>query len=179
MFNFEGCYLIYTLLLIGLIFSLFMVWEHNWNWAHMFWTPLIAEGLLIVVSMFNSTGTMNPANIPTGAQIYTQNSTNIYSLTTSELISGSFVLGSGNVNSTPSYIYYTQNGDNSYSINNVNANQCKIFFDNKVGAQLLTINAKWNQTPLDHKWMLDGDAFSHYELHLPIGSLVEQYNLNP
>ena len=107
---------------------------------------------------------------------YTE-TTQIYSLRTNELISGSFSLGCGSINDESYYIYYTQDSDGAYSINRLKASECKIYMDRDSGGQLVKVWGKLNDENLHKNWGWMEVIFSHNEFHLPHGSLIQEYSV--
>jgi hypothetical protein len=93
--------------------------------------------------------------------------TPIFSLSDGALVHGDFMLGSGSVNSVPSYIYYTRAGG-GYILNTVPASRSIIYMDEQTSPFVVkTANScKTAGFP------------ATYVFHIPNGSVVNRYNLD-
>jgi hypothetical protein len=174
---FDGCYYIYTLIIfsVSLTFLLgVLTTNFKFRWKYLAFTPIIFIGLFL---LFGIMGMAPASEIPKDSEYYYVNVTDIYTLRTMDTIEGNFVLGSGSIDGETYYVYYTQDSDGGYSINKVDANKCKIFMDNENGGILREQWAKWNQTETDRRWWRNKEQFIRYELHVPKGALVQQYNI--
>ena len=75
------------------------------------------------------------------------------------------------------YVYYTRDSDGSYSINKIKASQCKIFMDKKEGGILTKVWGLIDDKNLSKHWGWSETIFSHYEFHLPYGSILQEYSV--
>jgi len=165
---FDGCYLLYTIIGFSFIGGVLLyLYEHKWQFI-----PLTTIGgtfalfMLLTSMSFLYHPTLNP---------YVANSIPIASLRTSDQIQGDFILGSGNINEKTYYVYYTKGNDDGYSINKIDANLCKIFMDDRTDGALLTIYSKVDDDK--RYWAFGTNWFDHYELHVPKGSIIQQYKI--
>jgi hypothetical protein len=155
-------------LLTGIVCSL--VYK-NWTLILLSIPAFIGITTLWAFSSINIT-----ADNPHYSQRYTEN-TSIYSLRTTELTNGEFVLCSGSINSETYYIYYSQDNEGAYSINRLKASECKIFMDRDKGAVLTKVWGKINDENLSKHWGWSEVIFKIYEFHLPYGSLIQEYSV--
>ncbi|MFA5323207.1 MAG: hypothetical protein WC373_11095 [Smithella sp.] len=142
------------------------------NWYFMFMSiPIFVLSIVITTILLYGTG-----DNPQYSQRYTED-TPIYSLRTNELVDGSFVLGSGSINSETYYIYYTQEADGAYSINQLKASECKIYLDRDTCGVLTKVWKKCDDENLVTHWGWSETIFNRYEFHLPYGSLIQDYSV--
>ena len=128
--------------------------------------------VLVTLVWFVPMSVMNPEY-----NVRATSTTEIYSLRTTELVSGNFTLGCGQINNETYYIYYTQNGDGSYSINKVEAEDCKIFMDRQSGGTLVRVYKQIDNLELSEHWGFEKEKYVGTELHLPYGSLIQDYSV--
>lgn len=172
-------YLILTIAGISLLLSSFLpqlLAERKWKWTQLFWSILIFLAIILPVGFAQSLPTPI-ANIPNNAEYYYVNVNNIYSLRTMDSVQGSFVLGCGEINGITYYVYYTQDSDGGYSINKIEASKCKIYMDRDNGGIIEWKWARWNTTENDKNWGLYRETAIQYEIHIPYGSLTQQYKV--
>jgi hypothetical protein len=165
-------YWLFIVIGVSLLGGLLVSIHEKRNWNYMFMSILFFFGLIVILSVPAMTLT---ADSPHYAQKYEENTT-IYSLRTIDSISGSFVLGTGSVGSDTYYAYYTQASDGAYSINKLEADQVKIYMDRDSGGVLTKVWGKIDDENLAKHWGWSETIFSHYEFHLPYGSLVQEYS---
>jgi hypothetical protein len=170
---FDGCYLVYSVLAVATLISICLSLETN-NWKYMFCIIPLSLGFFVILVMIIA---VPPSQIPKEAEYYTRNTTHIYTLRTVDSISGDFILGSGSIEGITYYVYYTKSSDNGFNINKVEAEQCTIYMDDRQDGVLLEIWAKWNQSTTDRRWWFNRDQFVRYELCVPKGSLIQQYDI--
>lgn len=172
-------YLTLTLAGVSLLISLFipqLLAQRKWKWTQIFWTPLIFVIIIFPIGVIDSLP-VPITNIPSNAEYYYVNVTDIYSLRTMDTVEGSFVLGCGKINGITYYVYYTQGYDGGYSINKIEASKCKIYMDMENGGIIKWKWAKWNTSDFDKNWGSYHEQPVYYELHLPQGSLTQQYDI--
>lgn len=89
-------------------------------------------------------------------------------------VQGSFFLGSGTINSTAVFMYYT-NDNGVYRLNHVDADYATVTYTDGP-PRLLYHNTKSG----NHFWALDwfGDDYTQYEFQVPAGSVKQSFNLD-
>jgi hypothetical protein len=159
-------------LLGGVLLSVYNRHNYRHNWRYMFVSPFIFFGIVVVFALPQMALT---ADSPRYSQRITED-TVIHSLRTNEQVSGNFALGCGSIANETYYIYYTKDTDGAYSINELKAGECKLFMDRDSGGVLTKVWGKIDDENLAKHWGMSETIFSHYEFHLPYGSLVHEYN---
>lgn len=167
---FDGCYVVYATLGLSILFCLgiFLFFDRKWYVLVIFPIP-ICFGLLLILSMSDFSPN-RPSQNP-----YIANRVTVVSLRTSDQVLGDFVLGSGSIKEQTYYVYYTQDDDGAYRINKVLANQCKIYMEDRNDGELQTIYSKVDDDR--RRYSLNPNWFDHYELHVPKGSIIQQYKI--
>ena len=157
---------------VSLLGSLLLsIYNKNWNYMFLF-IPFFILQIFISGSPFIG---MTADNLHYTEQY--KEDTVIYSLRTYDAIEGRFVLGNGSLENITYYIYYTQANDGAYSINRVETDKCKIYMDRESGGVLTRVWGKIDDANLSTHWGWQETIFSHYELHLPYGSLIQEYSV--
>ena len=92
----------------------------------------------------------------------------IISLDAGNEVSGSFILGGGQIGTDSFYYYYQKNADNSYVLKKAETDRSKIFMDTNGG-----INGDFGESPYvlvyPGKW---------YEFHVPSKTIIQRFNAN-
>jgi hypothetical protein len=100
--------------------------------------------------------------------------TPIYSIHMGDKISGTFFLGSGSVNSYTQYLFYKDSGTGGYVLDKVFTDGTVIFQDENNQPYLRRIET----AQVDIKSGEHFGAYSYrYEIHVPKGTIVEEYKL--
>jgi len=109
--------------------------------------------------------------VPFGYSLEPQQITNTYSIYSADITStihGEFFLGSGEVESEFVYVYYTGNNQTGYKLGDVPSGESTIFMDENTSPYI--------KETYTHEINGANDNIS-YEIHVPPGSIVEQYNM--
>lgn len=156
-------------LLGGLLFSIYN--KRNWNFMF-----LAIPFFFMQIMLLGLPAMTMAADNPHYTERYKEN-TAIYSLRTSDTVSSSFILGTGSLKNSTYYVYYTQASDGAYSINKIDADDCKIYMDREDNGVLTKVWGKIDNKNLATHWGWSETIFSHYEFHLPYGSLIQEYSI--
>ena len=99
----------------------------------------------------------------------------LVSLKDNTSIQGSFFLGSGQINGTMKYVYYTQNSDSAFQLRQVNYDQAKIKYSSDLPHVTITdIRPKEGSW----KWSLNGEITQTFLFKIPKGSIQNNYTLD-
>jgi len=98
----------------------------------------------------------------------------IISLDASSDIRGHFALGCGAIESELVYYYYIQDDDGGYHIENAKAENSTIFETDKIQPRIkLYLRETWQDL-----FLLIPSGDYKYEFHIPINSIIREYNPN-
>lgn len=119
---------------------------------------------------------------------YTISETSIFSLETGSAVSGSFFLGCGNINDNTYYYYYSLSPNGGYALKRIETDRSTIFMDvigtqspyiKEVGMQSISCSDSMTDTECISKYSYQFNSV--YEVHVPLGTIVQKYNgmVNP
>jgi len=128
---------------------------------------LLAALLIVCVGLFVCG--MGYAIIGDLTMVSQSTETQIYSLKDSTGIHGSFMLGSGVVDSYPSYISYEREEDGAYKIFTANAGISKLYMDNPLHPYIKSHFQCSSVFPARCK------PTHLYEFHVPNGTIVQEF----
>lgn len=143
------------------IMCMFVLAGINCNWVENYFLLVFLVIFLISCVIF----------VPIGLSMHDQQITStyqIYSADMSSIVHGEFCLGSGEVSSQFVYIYYTGDPKSGYKLGYIPADESTIFMDENNSPYIKEIyTEESNGANVDYS----------YEIHVPSGSIVKQYNM--
>jgi len=96
------------------------------------------------------------------------------------LVSGNFILGSGYIDTEPSYMYYIRNSRGNYELNWVPSAITEIAMDENTSPYLIKTYERYCMAPLICRYVgvcSCHDRVQHVVLHVPTGTITQAYSL--
>lgn len=166
-------------IVVGALLGVVVGWEEedgplglHWVFPGAFWGAVVGFIIALVVGLIAYTGTHWEQ---------TQR-TPLISVADGSTVHGSFFLGSGSIDGSPSFTWYERHGENSYVREQTDSEYATIHYIEKGITPFYTLReTKPDEGFWDPAWGLawaanDGDY--HYDFYVPRGSIVQSYRLD-
>lgn len=107
--------------------------------------------------------------------VYEKATFELESIKDNSSISGSFFLGSGNINGTMSYAFYYKNSDNEYRLQTVQSDKAVIIYTDSI-----PVLEEYTLRMVKNNWSILGmyDGRKEYKFKIPPGSIKNSFNLD-
>jgi len=112
-----------------------------------------------------------------GSESFYDGTWSIHQLTDSSQIEGSFFLGSGSIRQTPVYYFYAETGTDTYELHWVNASRTTIH-ESDSNPHIDYTGYRSENAWLNVFGAAGADGQETYDIYVPKGSIVQNYNLN-
>lgn len=156
--------------IIGLVFSGKLLWEEEDLRNISFVEVIVSLGVVIIAAFF---GLMFAFMLPAETEVKTYQY-KIVSLKDNSSMTGNFFLGSGNIDGTMNYVFYTEK-NGTYKLNILDYKEASIRYDSIPRVEeyrtQMKVNGVVNYFAID-------DYSSTYIIYIPEGSIKQNFTLD-